>query len=115
MAIDITPEDRAQAFEVLQDYANDLFDAFEDGKITAAELREATTTLVAGAAALVIPDSVEGSVLPFLQSLLGTAWEKLDALFRNEARLTKRIAEAEAAGKTAKAARLREILDRVDG
>jgi hypothetical protein len=111
MAIQITPEDRDEIVEVVRDYVSDLFDAFGDGKITADELREATTRALAGAAALVIPDSVEVGVLPFLRQALSSGWEMLSDAFRDEERLTRRIQEAAAEGKTRKAARLQEILD----
>lgn len=115
MAISIGPEDRDEIVEVVKEYVDDLFEAFSDGKITQDELRTSTTELLAGLAGLVIPDEVEAGVLPFLQAVLGTVWTKFDGLFRSEDRLEKRIAEAVAAGKTTKAARLQEILDRIDG
>lgn len=109
--IQVSPEDRDEITEVLQEYVNDLFDAFDDGRITMDEFRTATVKAIAGSAKLVIPDQVEEGVLPFLRSALGSAWEELDGAFRDEDRLRRRIAEATAEGKTRKAARLQEILD----
>lgn len=91
--------------EILKDYIDDLFAAADDGKITTDELKAATLDAVTALGLLVIsdPSGVAGLV------------QKLGDKFRDEARLQRRIAEAETEGKTDKAEKLRRILDRIDG
>lgn len=108
--INLNPDARDELLDAAEDAVGALFDALEDGKVTPDEARLLVIALVAGAVAVPTPEPLEPTVVPLVTTALAQLWDKAEDSFRNEARLRRRIAEAEAKGKAEKVARLQLIL-----